>query len=118
MWTMQNQYMRKDVYDEVHAVNVIRFHPAGTFMTGGADGSFTFWDKDEKARLCKSSTTNRKPITAASYSSNGAIMAYACCYDWSQGHAHHDPNNQQSAPQIMLHRMEEREFQRRKNSKR
>lgn len=114
---LQGQYGRKDVYDEVYAVNVIRFHPIGTFMTAGSDGNFTFWDKDEKARLCKSHANPVKPITAASYNSGGTIMAYSCGYDWAQGHAHHDPTNPANQTQILLHRMEEREFQRRKNAK-
>lgn len=117
MLMLQGQYGRKDVYDEVYAVNVIRFHPSGTFMTAGSDGNFTFWDKDEKARLCKSQANPVKPITAASYNSQGSIMAYASGYDWSQGHAHHDPTNPANQPQILLHRMEEREHQRRKNTK-
>lgn len=111
---MQQQYggTRKDVYDEVHSVNVIRFHPMGTFMTAGSDGVYCMWDKDAKARLQKPAPAAPMPITAATYNSSGTMMAYALGYDWGQGHEYFDPNNPQMKPAVMLHRLEEKECQR------
>lgn len=74
---------------EVYAVNSIAFHPYGTFATAGSDGNFIFWDKDEKHRL-KIFKQNPNPITAAKFSPNGGLYAYACGYDWSKGHEHYD----------------------------
>ena len=94
-------------YDEVHAVNVIKFHPSGTFVTGGADGVYIFWDKDAKARLTKPSEPCGHSISAGAFSSSGQLFAYAVSDDWSQGHAHHD--HTKATNTIYLHRMGEKE---------
>ena len=41
------------------------------------------------------------PITDGAYSSDGSIYAYAVCYDWSRGHAEHNPATSKS--HILLH---------------
>ena len=72
------------VDNKIYSVNSISFHPLyGTFATAGADGSFSFWDKDSKQRL-KANSTNKTPITATAFNRNGSIFAYAVGYDWSQ----------------------------------
>lgn len=98
----------KPDYDEVYAVNVVKFHPAGTFCTCGSDGVYIFWDKDEKARLCKPSEPCGQSITAAAYSSSGELFAYACSNDWSQGHAHHD--HTKATNTVYLHKLSQREY--------
>jgi mRNA export factor len=110
---MQQPYSRKDTYDEVNAINAMCFHPAGTFMTAGSDGVFIMWDKDEKSRLQKPHPPAHLPITAASYNSAGSMLAYALGYDWGQGCEYHDPSNPQHKPAIMLHKLNEAEYQRR-----
>lgn len=70
---------------QVFAVNSIAFHPRyGTFATAGADGVYTFWDKDSKQRL-KMFNKNDAPITCSAFNANGSIYAYAVGYDWSKG---------------------------------
>lgn len=115
---MQQLSGRRDVYDEVHSINAICFHPAGTFMTAGSDGVYCMWDKDEKARLQKPNPPAHLPVTAASYNSAGSMAAYALGYDWGQGHEYYDPGNPQMRPQIMLHKLDEKEYQRRSKPKR
>lgn len=95
----------KDIYDEVHAINDICFHPVGTFVTAGSDGCFITWDKDQKSRLQKPSQPAQLPLTAASFNSAGTLLAYATGYDWGQGHAYYDPANPAYKPQIMLHKL-------------
>lgn len=97
------------VYDEVYAVNLLKFHPAGTFVTAGSDGVYIFWDKDAKARLCKPSEPCGQSITAGGFNSRGDVFAYASSYDWSQGYAHHDHTKAFNA--IYLHKMTEKEYQ-------
>eukprot|EP00124_Ichthyophonus_hoferi_P001358 Ihof_evm6s68 gene=Ihof_evmTU6s68 len=93
---------------KIYSVNSIAFHPVygGTFATAGSDGVFNFWDKDSKQRLkalgpCKWSNGEPAPITAASFSPNGTIYAYALSYDWSRGHEYYDRNIMK--PTILLH---------------
>ncbi|KAH3902581.1 RNA export factor GLE2 SCDLUD_000161 [Saccharomycodes ludwigii] len=70
----------------VYSVNKICYHPIyGTFATAGGDGTFTFWDKDNRRRL-KGYPSLKGPISAASFNRTGSIYAYAVSYDWSQGH--------------------------------
>jgi len=71
--------------NDIFAVNSINFHPAyGTFATAGADGTFNFWDKENKQRL-KPFNKCQQPISAAGWSADGNLYAYAVSYDWSKG---------------------------------
>lgn len=71
---------------EIYSVNCVAFNKAyGTFATGGADGSFYFWDKKNKGRLKTGSFEDKAPITAIDYNSTGDLFAYAAGYDWGQG---------------------------------
>lgn len=70
---------------DVFAVNAIDFHPQyGTFATAGSDGTFTFWDKDNRQRL-KQFPRSCTSISACKFNANGNIFAYAESYDWAQG---------------------------------
>uniref|UniRef100_A0A1B0G674 Uncharacterized protein n=1 Tax=Glossina morsitans morsitans TaxID=37546 RepID=A0A1B0G674_GLOMM len=71
-------------FQDIYAVNDIAFHPIhGTLVTVGSDGTFSFWDKDARAKL-KSSETVDQSITKCSFNANGQIFAYAVGYDWSR----------------------------------
>ncbi|XP_056638822.1 protein Rae1 [Diorhabda carinulata] len=73
-------------YQDIYAVNDIAFHPVhGTLATVGADGSFSFWDKDARTKL-KPSELMEQPISRCAFNHNGQIFAYAVSYDWSKGH--------------------------------
>jgi len=73
-------------YQDIYAVNDIAFHPVhGTLATVGADGSFSFWDKDARTKL-KASELMEQPISRCAFNHNGQIFAYAVSYDWSKGH--------------------------------
>jgi len=64
-------------------VNDIHFHPNGAFATVGSDGTFNFWDKDQKQRL-RAFPKRDLPIVAGQFSASGEQFAYAVCYDWSK----------------------------------
>jgi mRNA export factor len=92
----------------VFAVNSISFHnPFGTFATAGADGRYTFWDKDAKQRL-KQFERCSNTLTAGDFNQSGTIYAYALGYDWSKGvefaAQHKAPNG------ILLHGVQEAEI--------
>jgi len=92
--------------DEIFAVNCIDFHPTmGTFATGGGDGTFVFWDKENRQRLKQFNSCNY-PVTAGKFNAPGDMYAYAVSYDWSKGH---EGNSPQLPRAIMLHRIQESE---------
>ncbi|KZO99275.1 WD40 repeat-like protein [Calocera viscosa TUFC12733] len=95
---------------QVYSVNDISFHhQQGTFSTAGADGTFTFWDKDARSRL-KSFDTGQHPISATAFNASGTAFAYAISYDWSKGHV----GNVAGHPnKIMLHPVKEDEVKKR-----
>jgi len=70
----------------VNTVGAIDFMPGkqNVFATAGSDGSFTYWDKNQRQRI-KSFSSCYYPITAAKFNSSGELFAYAVGYDWSQG---------------------------------
>ena len=74
---------------DVYPVNAMAVHPGtGTFATTGADGRVCFWDKENKSSLNKLgdvSTGALVPVTAVSYSGDGALLAFASGYDWHAG---------------------------------
>ena len=71
---------------QIYALNDIAFNPAyGTFATAGGDGTFVFWDKDNRAKL-KTFQSCKYPITAVQFNTPGDLFAYAVGYDWSKGH--------------------------------
>eukprot|EP00811_Abedinium_folium_P009580 NODE_18854_length_872_cov_5.417450.p2 GENE.NODE_18854_length_872_cov_5.417450~~NODE_18854_length_872_cov_5.417450.p2 ORF type:complete len:92 (+),score=19.11 NODE_18854_length_872_cov_5.417450:322-597(+) len=77
----------------------------GTFATGGGDGTFVFWDKENRQRL-KQFSPCHYPITAGKFNTTGELFAYAVSYDWSKGHEGNHP----SLPKgIYLHRVTELE---------
>mmetsp|Transcript_9115 Transcript_9115/g.11493 ORF Transcript_9115/g.11493 Transcript_9115/m.11493 type:complete len:346 (+) Transcript_9115:46-1083(+) len=84
---------------DVYSVNAIAFHPLGTFATAGSDGVITFWDKDNKQKL-KSFPSTGKPISCASFNSQGNMFAYAKSYDWSKGSSFAAPGQ---ANEICIH---------------
>lgn len=78
-------------FQDIYAVNDIAFHPVhGTLATVGADGSFSFWDKDARTKL-KASELMDQAITRCAFNHNGQIFAYAVSYDWSKGHEFYNP---------------------------
>ncbi|KAI8139788.1 WD40-repeat-containing domain protein [Fennellomyces sp. T-0311] len=96
----------RDEQKNVFAVNDISFHPIhGTFSTAGADGTFSFWDKDSKQRI-KTFPKKNGTISSTAFSRNGAIFAYAVSYDWTKGYKFAAPNEQHK---IYLHATREDE---------
>merc|ERR1719382_153403 len=92
--------------EEIFAVNSLDFHPTmGTFATGGGDGVFVFWDKENRQRLKQFTSTNY-PITAGKFNAPGDMFAYASSYDWSKGHEGNHPSLPKS---IMIHKVQEAE---------
>lgn len=92
--------------EEIFAVNAIDFHPTmGTFATAGGDGTFVFWDKENRQRL-KQFQSCHYPVTAAKFNAPGDMFAYAVSYDWSKGHEGNHPNLPRS---IMIHKVQESE---------
>uniref|UniRef100_A0A6A7G2B9 WD40 repeat-like protein n=1 Tax=Hirondellea gigas TaxID=1518452 RepID=A0A6A7G2B9_9CRUS len=86
--------------DDVYSVNAISFHRThGTFSTAGADGNFTFWDKNAKQRLKQFPQVNQS-IIATAFNKDCNLFAYAASYDWSQGQSGY---NSQRSSQIYVH---------------
>lgn len=69
----------------VYAVNCIAFHPVyGTFVSAGSDGSFHFWDKNQRHRL-KGFPAQNGSIPVCNFNRQGSLLAYSISYDWSKG---------------------------------
>jgi mRNA export factor len=66
-------------------------------------------DKQNKQRL-KQFKAMPEPITAAAFSHDSTIFAYASCYDWHKGI---DGYNPQATKQVMLHSCTQQELQKR-----
>lgn len=83
----------------------MQFHPiyTTTFTTAGADGTFHFWDRVAHARL-KGYPSAGGSITTTAFSRDGAMLAYAVGYDWSQGHKGNTP---QYPNKLVLHAVSE-----------
>lgn len=96
---------------DIYAVNHLCFHPnQGTFVTAGSDGTFNFWDKENKQRL-KAMAKCPAPIPTATFNHDGTILAYAVSYDWSKGAEAHNPQN--AVNKIYLHAVQEGEVKQR-----
>lgn len=73
---------------QIYAVNGIDFHDIhGTFVTGGGDGNFTIWDKENRARV-KSFGNMESPVVDVKIQSQTNLIAYATSYDWHKGYDH------------------------------
>lgn len=91
---------------EIFAINAIDFHPTmGTFATCGGDGTFAFWDKENRQRLKQFNSCNY-PVTAGKFNAAGDMFAYAVSYDWSKGHELNHPSLPKA---ILLHKVQEAE---------
>lgn len=76
----------------VYPVNCINFHPLyGTFATAGGDGSFHFWDKNQRHRL-KGFPSMNASISCGTFNRNGSVFAYALSYDWHRGYMDNKPD--------------------------
>ena len=71
----------------VYSVNDIAFNKVyGTFCTVGSDGIYSIWDKFKRSRLHeRTDLSDKTPLTACDYNSNGNLLAFASGYDWSRG---------------------------------
>uniref|UniRef100_A0A183CDP4 ATP-dependent Clp protease ATP-binding subunit clpX-like, mitochondrial n=1 Tax=Globodera pallida TaxID=36090 RepID=A0A183CDP4_GLOPA len=91
-------------FQEIYPVNDVAFHPIHqTLVTAGADGKYSFWDKDARTKL-KGSDALPMPITKCAIHQSGNIMAYAIGYDWSKGFEYSTANN---VTKIFLHACDE-----------
>mmetsp|Transcript_5155 Transcript_5155/g.12373 ORF Transcript_5155/g.12373 Transcript_5155/m.12373 type:complete len:364 (-) Transcript_5155:95-1186(-) len=92
--------------EEIFAVNSIDFHPSmGTFSTCGGDGTFVFWDKENRQRL-KQFNSCHYAVTAGKFNAQGDFFAYAVSYDWSKGH---EVNSPQLPRGVYVHKVQEAE---------
>ena len=88
---VSTQKNNRNAPSEVFAVNAIAFHPHhGTFATVGGDGTFNFWDKDNRQRL-KTFGRRKAAISCGTFNAKGDIFAYAESYDWGKGRAYCPP---------------------------
>ena len=70
---------------DVFSVNGITFNVLyNTFATYGGEGQMIIWNKDTKSKY-KASKKFPAPLTAAHFTEDGKLLAYACGYDWSRG---------------------------------
>lgn len=99
--------------EEYSSVNAIDFHPShGTFATAGCDGSYVFWDRENRHRL-NQFNTGTTPISAAKFSAQGDRFAYAVSYDWSRGH---EANSMNLPNQVMVHQVARKDVEARPKS--
>ncbi|EDO05712.1 WD domain G-beta repeat family protein [Babesia bovis T2Bo] len=71
---------------QIYSVNAIDFHNNhGTFVTGGGDGNFVIWDKDNRSRLKQFNNVDA-PVVDVKLHSDTTILAYATSYDWYKGY--------------------------------
>ena len=104
-----NRLSNKD-HSLLFNINFIKFHPEfQTLLTAGSDGSYTFWDKDQRQRLGplykkgQSSLPVRlnMPLTAGAISPDGKLFVFATGYDWSFGSEF--ANLKGNQPSIYIH---------------
>lgn len=70
---------------DVYSVNGITFNSHyNTFATYGSEGTIIIWNKDTKSKY-KASKKFPGPLTAASFTEDGTLLAYAIGYDWNLG---------------------------------
>jgi len=75
---------------EAYAFPVMTCHPEyNTLVTAGYDGTWITWDFYEKQKVTSSVRFNN-PITAAAFSPDGKMLAFASSYNWYRG-ANGDP---------------------------
>lgn len=90
--------------EEIFAVNSMDFHPTtGALATAGGDGTFAFWDKENRQRL-KTFNSCNYPVTVGKFNATGDMYAYAVSYDWSKGH---EANYMNLPKSIMIHKVQE-----------
>lgn len=90
--TSSNRAAGTQAQSLVYAVNSIAFHPIyGTFVTAGGDGSFHFWDKNQRHRL-RGYPSLQASIPVCNFNRQGTVLAYALSYDWHQGHMGNRPD--------------------------
>ena len=93
--------------DEVYPVTALDFHPVqNTLVTGGADGTFHVWDKDNRHRLAFTKSLG-EPVTAVAFNAQGTLLAYALGYDWHKGFQFSTPNKK---PTVSVHKVNEWEI--------
>ncbi|EDO18047.1 hypothetical protein Kpol_1045p33 [Vanderwaltozyma polyspora DSM 70294] len=95
--TKTNRSVGSSSQASVYAVNSISFHPGyGTFVSAGSDGSFHFWDKNQRHRL-KGYPAQNGSIPICNFNRQGSLLAYAISYDWSRGYT----GNRQDYPNVI-----------------
>lgn len=74
------------VDSKLYSVNVIRFYPndPGLMITGGADGTLVWFDRNNRSKLC--SNEFGAPVTAGEFSPDGKYFIFAVGDDWSKGY--------------------------------
>ena len=67
-------------------VNSISFYNPDIFLTTGSDGVINIWDRVRKINVYNfQSVSNNLTTSTARFLCNGAVVAFAIGYDWSQG---------------------------------
>ena len=70
---------------DVYPVNGIAFNKAyNTFATYGGDGVIVVWNKDTKSKY-RSSKKFPRAFTAADFTEDAKLLAYAIGYDYAKG---------------------------------
>lgn len=71
---------------KLYSVNLIRYLPNNPsfIVTGGADGSLVWFDKDNRSKIC--SNEFGSPITAGEFSNDGKYFIFGVGDDWSKGY--------------------------------
>ena len=90
----------------IYSINDVSVNPVyDSVCTAGGDGKYIIWDIKDKSKINeRENYTDKCPLTACAYNSNGNILAYASGYDWSKGASY---ANEYSRPKIFLHYLQD-----------
>ena len=78
---------------------------ADVFASAGGDGVVAFYDKQHKSKV--HTIVAGPPVVAGQFSADGALYAYATCYDFMRGPEGANPN---VTPAIKIHSVTEQEL--------
>lgn len=91
-------------HTDVYAVNTVAFSPVDkdVLATVGSDGVLSFWDVSARSKLRGFPSVGHS-LTAAGFSRDATMFAYAVGYDWSKGYT---GNTLDYPKKLMLHKVE------------
>jgi len=104
---------RDNTTNMVYAINDVSFNNRETFATCSSDGSFNFWDKDNRTKV-KGWGACSMPVTCCAFNKASNCFAWALGYDWYQGAQGY--NMQEMKPHVFVMRVTPQDIEKKKKS--